>query len=58
MTTANLDRQTKNWALLTLADGRQFDCDGSTWADIKEAAQDIAAYYGVTEIVFNSEVPE
>jgi len=58
MITANLDRQTAKWALLTLSDGRQFDCDGNTWADIKDAAQEIAEYYGITEIMFNSELPE
>lgn len=54
---ANLDRQTHTWALLTLSDGRQFDCDGDNWTEIKDAAQDIAAHYGVNEIVFNSECP-
>lgn len=58
MLTANLDRQTQTWALLTLSDGRQFDCDGANWAEIKECAQDIASHYGVTEIITNSECPE
>lgn len=56
--TANLDRQTQKWALLTLSDGRQFDCHGEVWTDIKEYAQDLAAHYGVSEIMFNSELPE
>lgn len=56
--TANLDRQNQTWALMTLSDGRQFDCYGDNWTEIKESAQDIADHYGVTKTMLNSELPE
>lgn len=57
--TATLDRQTKDWALLCLSDGRVFDIsvDGG-WKELKEQALEVAAELGVEIEGFNSELPE
>lgn len=57
---ANLDRQTKTWALLTLPDGRMWDVSGDNWAELVFDAKAIIEMegLGVTEIVENDECPE
>jgi len=57
---ANLDRQTKTWALLTLSDGRVWDVCGDNWAELVLDAKATIELVGldVTEIVENSECPE
>ena len=57
---ANLDRQTKTYALLTLPDGRMWDVYGDNWAELVLEAEYIIGIVGldVTEIVENTECPE
>ena len=60
MTSANLDRQTKTDALLTLSDGRMWDVQGNNWAELVFEAKAIIEMVGldVTEIIENDECPE
>ena len=53
-----LDRQSQNHALLTLANGAQYDVYGNSWLEMKDEANEIAASLGVIVDVFNSECPE
>ena len=60
---ANLDRQTKTYALLTLPDGRMWDVNvygNDGWAEMVFEAKAIIELVGldVTEIVENDECPE
>lgn len=58
MTTATLDRQDPEYALLVLDNGERYDIYGEDWADLKEAAIALADHLGVKITVFNSELPE
>lgn len=58
MTTATLDRQSADHALLCLGTGEVYDVYGSNWTELREEAAAIATHIGVEIEVFNSEVPE
>ena len=58
MTTATLDRQTADYAILCAADGRTWDVYGDNWAELREEARLIAAHEGLTIDLYNSETPE
>lgn len=58
MTTATVDRNATDHALLCAADGRVWDVYGDNWAEIVAEAEVIAQSEGLTIEVFNSEMPE
>ena len=53
-----LDRHTKDSAVLTLADGSQYDVYGADWSEMKADAIALASSLGVEIEIFNSEVAE
>jgi hypothetical protein len=53
-----LDRQSKEHAFLTLADGSVFDVYGDNWVEIVADADCLAEHLGVAIDVYNSELPE
>jgi hypothetical protein len=52
------DRQTKDWGLLVHSDGRTWDVEGETTAELRSAAADLAEILGFEIDVFNLELPE
>ena len=55
---ATLDRQTKDWALLTAPNNDIFDVCGENWSELVAEAKVIADHYGFSIDVFNPEMPE
>lgn len=55
--TATLDRETKDYAILCVSDGRVFDIYGDTWTEMVEEADIIAAHEGIIIENYNSELP-
>lgn len=58
MTPVTLDRTGPHTATLTNAEGLVWDVYGSSWAEMKEDAEAVAAFEGLTIEMFNSELPE